>query len=62
MASPLGVPEGDLEIGCGPGQPGRRIPKVLLRGEEIPVDLSLSHHGRLLAWAFLPSDGFKIPA
>ena len=62
MASALGVDERDLEIGCGPGKPGRRIPKVLLRGEEIPIDLSLSHHGRLLAWAFLPSGGFRIPA
>jgi hypothetical protein len=66
MASALGVDEGDLEIGCGPGKPGRRIPKVFLKGEEIPVDLSLSHHGRLLAWAFLTSShfsgDFRIPA
>jgi hypothetical protein len=53
MADTLGLPETDLEISCGPGKPGRRIPKVLLRGEELAVDLSLSHHGRLLAWAFL---------
>ena len=36
-----------------PVNPGRRIPKVFLRGKEIPADLTLSHHGRLLAWAFL---------
>jgi phosphopantetheine--protein transferase-like protein len=53
LASAMGVEEGDLEIGCGPGQPGRRIPKVLLRGEELHADLTLSHHGALLAWAFL---------
>ncbi len=53
IASALGVQERELEIVCGPGDPGRRIPKVLLNGREIPVDLSLSHHGRLLAWAFL---------
>ena len=57
LAETLGLPEAELEIGCGPGNPGRRIPKVFLRGREIPVDLSLSHHGRLLAWAFLtPTD------
>ncbi|MBT8397868.1 MAG: 4'-phosphopantetheinyl transferase superfamily protein [Gemmatimonadetes bacterium] len=53
LASSLQVDERELEIGCGPGKPGRRIPKVLLRGEELPVDLTLSHHGRLLAWAHL---------
>ena len=55
LASALGIDEGKLEIGCGEGLPGRRIPKVLLEGREIPVDLTLSHHGRLLAWAFLTS-------
>lgn len=53
MAELLGVEEEEFEIGCGPGRPGRRIPKVFLRGQEIPIDLTLSHHGRLLAWAFL---------
>jgi phosphopantetheine--protein transferase-like protein len=52
LASRMGVEEDALEIGCGPGVPGRRIPKVLLKGKEIPADLTLSHHGRLLAWAF----------
>jgi hypothetical protein len=55
LASTLGVQEVDLEIGCGPGKPGRRIPKVFLRGQELPVDLTLSHHGQLLAWAYLIS-------
>ena len=54
LAIVLGVEEEDLEIGCGPGAPGRRIPKVFLKGRDLPVDLTLSHHGRLLAWAFLP--------
>ena len=53
IASAMGVEEQELEIVCGPGNPGRRIPKVLLGGEETSVDLTLSHHGRLLAWAFL---------
>ena len=61
IASTLGVDEGDLEIGCGAGKPGRRIPRVFLRGQEFPVDLTLSHHGELLAWAFLTSAGLEIP-
>lgn len=57
LATEMGVEESALEIGCGPGVPGRRIPKVLLKGKEIPADLTLSHHGRLLAWAFITSPG-----
>jgi len=53
LAASLKVEDTAIEIGCGPGEPGRRIPKVLLGGEEAPVDLTLSHHGRLLAWAYL---------
>lgn len=53
LASSLDVPEEELEIRCDPGAPGRRIPRTLLRGEELGVDLTLSHHGRLLAWAFV---------
>lgn len=56
MAETLSLPEGELEIRCGPGTPGRRIPSVYRSGEEISVDLTLSHHGRLLAWAFLRRD------
>jgi len=53
LAAALGISEDLLEIRCGPGSPGRRIPSVWREGEEVPVDLSLSHHGRFLAWAFL---------
>jgi phosphopantetheine--protein transferase-like protein len=53
MAAELNVPEPELEIRCGPGTPGRRIPTVYRSGHEFPADLTLSHHGRLLAWAFL---------
>ena len=62
LASALGVDESRLEMVCGAGQPGRRIPKVLLEGREIPVDLTLSHHGRLLAWAFLTSADLSLRA
>jgi hypothetical protein len=57
LASVWGVPEQRLEIRCRPGHPGRRIPSVWLGSEELPVDLTLSHHGRFLAWAFLVAKG-----
>lgn len=50
----LGVEEKRLEIRCGPGDPGRRVPLVFLDQEPVPVDLTLSHDGPVLAWAFLP--------
>lgn len=53
LARALGVSESRLEIRCRPGLPGRRIPSVWLDNEETEADLSLSHHGRFLAWAFL---------
>lgn len=58
LASSLGVPEAALEIGCDPGVPGRRIPRAFLDGVELGVDLTISHHGRLLAWAFVVDRGF----
>ena len=53
LASSLGAPEEELEITCDPGTPGRRIPRVKLEGKPLEVDLSLSHHGLLVAWAFV---------
>jgi len=53
LAEEGGIPEEGLEIRCGPGAPGRRIPSVWIDGVEAPVDLTLSHHGRFLAFAFL---------
>jgi phosphopantetheinyl transferase (holo-ACP synthase) len=57
LASFWDVSEKRLEIRCGPGLPGRRIPSVWLDGEELLMDLTLSHHGRFLAWAFLMVEG-----
>ena len=57
LASVWDVPEERLEIRCRPGHPGRRIPSVWLGDEELPVDLTLSHHGHFLAWAFLVAKG-----
>jgi len=52
LARLLEVAESELEIVCEDGPPGRMPPRVLLGGEPGPTDLSLSHHGRFLAWAF----------
>jgi phosphopantetheinyl transferase (holo-ACP synthase) len=46
IARAMGAPPGDLEI-----VKQDRIPHLLLRGEQSGVDLSLSHHGRLVAFA-----------
>lgn len=45
------VDEGELEIVSAAGPAGRTPPTVLLRGEPAEWSVSLSHHGRLLAWA-----------
>lgn len=51
LAQAMDVTEGRLEIVCAPGHTGRRPPSVLLDGEAAPADVSLSHHGRWIAWA-----------
>ncbi len=53
LAVALDIQEGRLEIRCGPGMPGRRVPLAYLDGAPLPVDLTLSHDSSLLAWAFL---------
>lgn len=55
LAKTLDVDEDRLEIRCGPGLPGRRVPLAYLDRELLEVDLTLSHDGPLMAWAFLPS-------
>jgi hypothetical protein len=47
----MGVPEHRLEIVCAPGPTSQRPPRVLLDGAETEADVSLSHDGRLIAWA-----------
>lgn len=54
LARGLGVEEERLQITCQDGPAGRRIPVVLLDGATLGADLTLSHHGRYLAWAYLP--------
>lgn len=53
MASALAVEEGDILILAEKGPPGRVPPVVRVEGEFGRVDLSLSHDGRYVAWAFL---------
>lgn len=48
----LSLPENRLSIRCAPGPVGRRPPYLYLDGAPLPrADVSLSHHGRRLAWA-----------
>jgi len=61
LASVLGVEERRLEIVCAPGPMGRRPPLVLLDGEPAPADVSLSHHGRWVAWALFPGADLRAP-
>ena len=51
LAELLGVAQGRIEIACLPGLPGRRPPCVLVDGERVEADVSLSHDGRWIAWA-----------
>jgi len=53
LARRMGVAEARLEIVCDPGVTGRRPPRVLLDGHPAAADVSLSHHGRWIAWATL---------
>lgn len=57
LARTLGVKESQVEIVCDEGPPGRMPPRVVVDGQDYPGDISLSHHGRFLAWAFtVPED------
>lgn len=63
LARVLGVEEEELEIVCDEGPPGRTPPRVVLRGEGCPGDVSLSHHGRFVAWAFtIPGERRRSPS
>jgi phosphopantetheinyl transferase (holo-ACP synthase) len=57
LAKALEVGEGRVEIRCGNGRPGRRVPLVFVDGKERPLDLTLSHDAHLMAWAFLLGEG-----
>jgi hypothetical protein len=64
LVEKLELEEGRLEIRCGPGVPGRRVPLPFLDGRPLAVDLSLSHHGTVSAWVFRdepPESGPRSP-
>ena len=52
VATALGTDESLIEVRCGQGSPRQRPPIVFVGGREATVELSLSHHGRLVGWAF----------
>ena len=55
LALGMNLPPGQVQIAADRG-----IPVAFWRNRRLPVDLSLSHHGRFLAWAWgecaIPSD------
>lgn len=57
LARTLDVAEETVEIVCDEGPPGRAPPRVFVEGRRWSGDLSLSHHGRFLAWAFTAPAG-----
>lgn len=52
LAAAMDVEARRLEIVCEGGGVGRTPPALHLSGEPAPVDLSLSHHHGLVAWAW----------
>ena len=47
LGSRMDLPPGEVRIGADRG-----IPVALWRNRRLPVDLSFSHHGRFVAWAW----------
>lgn len=53
LADHLGQPESAIRILGDPESPGRAPARLFIEGSTSPPDLTLSHHGRWVAWAFL---------
>lgn len=51
LARRLDAPEREVEIVCPGDAPGRTPPQVLRDSRRARADVSLSHHGRFVAWA-----------
>ena len=51
VAHLLGVDDAALEIVCAEGRIGRSPPQLWVQGRRSELDVSLSHHGRFVAWA-----------
>ena len=47
LGSRMNLPPGQVQIAAGRG-----IPVALYRNRRLPLDLSVSHHGRFVAWAW----------
>ncbi len=54
VARALDVSPSRVAIATAAGPAGRSPPLALLDGRPAPVEVSLSHHGRWIAWAALP--------
>jgi phosphopantetheinyl transferase (holo-ACP synthase) len=54
-AEALGADESRIELICGEGPKGRTPPRLLLDGDPIQLDVSLSHHGRYIGWVLSPT-------
>jgi hypothetical protein len=58
LANAIGADESRLEIVCEPGPTGRRPPRVYLDGAAAAdLDVSLSHDGDWIAWAYSAASG-----
>ena len=55
----VGVDDSALEIVCAEGRIGRSPPQLWVRGRRSHLDVSLSHHGRFLAWAVADPGGVR---
>lgn len=53
----LGQSESAIRILGDPESPGRAPARLIIEGDTSPPDLTLSHHGRWVAWAFLAPEG-----
>ncbi len=53
VAESLSMDEARLELICGSSPTGRIPPQLLMDGEPSGIDVSLSHHGQFVAWAFV---------
>lgn len=53
-ARALGVEPTRIRIDTGEGPAGRAPPLVRLDGRPAPLEVTLSHHGRWVAWAVVP--------
>lgn len=52
VAGQLEIDESRLEVVCGDAPTGRTPPRIYLDDSRSVVDVSMSHHGRHVAWAF----------